>query len=537
MGKLKQSLLNYWNILSLIAIVLILLPNVAVFLGSVSNISPYWEHIKNYLLKDHIKNTIVMLLFTGIFSSVIGVTAAWFVVRYDFPLRNFFSWALVLPLAFPPYVGAYTYSNLLSYTGPVQLFMRNIGIQVNQKYFDIMNIKGAIFIYTVFLFPYVYLIAKSFIQKESGSLIEVSRTLGKNAWEIFFKVVLPISRGPIIAGVSLVLMEVLNDYGVVKYFGIQTLSTTIFTAWFSMGDLTAAKKVASTLMIFVFILLFTERFSRRRKRYEYTTTKVKPLNREKLGGLKGVLVTLLCFSVLSVGFFIPLFQIIYSASFSLHLFLNSEILTFIFDSLKVALAATIIIVVSSLIIANTVRITPNSFVKSYRELATFGYSVPGAVVAIGILYVIFSLNDTVFNGNAGFLLSSTTVILLLAYIIRFLAVGYNSIEAGFQKIGKSFFEASRTLGHGVTATFFKVDLPMLKPAIVSGILLVMLEIFKELPLTLILRPFNFDTLATKIYQYTSDEMLPEASVLSLILVLICTAGVYLVTHLNTKEVK
>ncbi|SHN58938.1 iron(III) transport system permease protein [Fervidobacterium gondwanense DSM 13020] len=458
-------------------------------------------------------------------------------VRYDFPLRNFFSWALVLPLAFPPYVGAYTYSNLLSYTGPVQLFLRSLGIQVNQEYFDIMNIKGAIFIYTVFLFPYVYLIARSFIQKESGSLIEVSRTLGKNAWEIFFKVVLPISRGPIIAGVSLVLMEVLNDYGVVKYFGIQTLSTTIFTAWFNMGDLTAAKKVASTLMVFVFVLLFIERFSRRRKRYEYTTTKVKPLNREKLGGLKGVLVSLFAFAIFSIGFLIPLIQIIYSASFSLNLLLNSELIVFVLNSLKIAITATIVIVVFSLIIANTVRIATNGFIKSYRELATFGYSVPGAVVAIGILYVIFSLNNVLFNGNAGFLLSSTTVILLFAYLIRFLAVGYSSIEAGFQKIGKSFFEASRTLGHGVTATFFKVDLPMLRPAVVSAILLVMLEIFKELPLTLILRPFNFETLATKIYQYTSDEMLPEASVLSLILVLICTAGVYLVTHLNTKEVK
>ncbi|MGC9771161.1 ABC transporter permease [Fervidobacterium islandicum] len=527
--------INGWYVTSFLAASVVLIPNIAIMYKGIKHQSPYWTHIKEYLLIDGVTNTILLLVLTGILASIVGTLSAWFVVRYEFPLRKFFDWALILPFAIPPYIGAYTYVNLVSYNGPVQKLIRMLGIEVNQRYFQIQNIYGAVFIYTVFLFPYVYMIVRSFIQKESGSLIEVSKTLGKSSSEIFFKVVLPLARGSIVAGVSLVLLEVLNDYGVVSYFGIQTLSTTIFSAWFGLNDIISAKKVATVLMIFVFTILLIERYSRKAKRVDYSTSKVRPIKREKLSKFKAALVLLFSFTIFSFGFLIPVIQMLLSSLSAFHLLLDYKFLTFVFNSLRVGVIATIVIALFSLVTANAVRISSNRVITVLREMVTFGYSVPGAVISIGILAVLFALDESILKGSASYLLSSTSIVLIVAYLIRFLAIGYNTIESGFQKIGKSFFEASRTLGHGTFSTFLKVDIPLIKPAIRSAVILVLIEILKELPLTLILRPFNFDTLGTKVYQYISDEMIANASLLSLILVGVCTLGVFYVTR-NRKNI-
>jgi iron(III) transport system permease protein len=512
----------------------VLIPNANILLNIFEPANENWNHIKEYLLQDYIINSTILVIFTGIFSILIGLIPAWLITQYEFPFRNFFKWALILPLAIPPYIGAYTYNGLLNYTGVIQTSLRNyLGINVNPTYFDIMNIKGAIFIYTIFLFPYVFIITRSFLAKQSASLVEASRTLGRSSFETFRYVVLPISRTAIVAGTSLVVLEVLNDYGVVKYFGITTFSTAIFKTWFGMGDLNSAVRLSALLMVFVSGFLLIEKFSRGAKRFSYSTTKIRPLSRIKLSGVKAFLVSTFCSLIFAIGFLIPTLQLLHWSWLSYAKILNIDFFIFSFNSIFVALFASILIIIISIIVANTVRISDSIFSKIYSKVAILGYSIPGAVIAVGILLFFLGLDRLIYSGRL--VLTSTILMLIFAYIIRFLAIGYNSVESGFDKVGKSFFEASRTLGVGITKTFFKVDLPMIKPAVISGFLLVLIEVLKELPLTLILRPFNFDTLATKAFEYASDEMIHEAAISSIIIILICGLAIYGIHKLSARK--
>ena len=536
---------NSWFILSFIFIILILIPNLNIFLNIFKPASDNWQHIKEYLLQDYIINSILLVFFTGFFSIIVGFIPAWLITQYEFPGRDFFSWSLILPLAIPPYIGAYTYEGLLNYTGIIQTFLRTkLNIEVNPAYFDIMNLEGAVFIYTIFLFPYVFLITKSFLSKQSGSLIEAGRTLGRNALDIFYSIALPISRGAIVAGVSLVTLEVLNDYGVVKYFGIPTFSTAIFKSWFAMGDLSSAVRLSALLMLFVFLMLLMEKISRGGKKYSYSSSQIKPITRRKLSGLKSKVTSGFCFAILMFGFIIPVLQLLHWAWLSYKEILDFEFLLFVFNSLFVASLASLLTIVVAVIIANTVRLNDNLLSKVYSKIAILGYSIPGAVIAVGVMLFFLGLDDLLeglinflgldFNG---LVLSSSIIMLIFAYIIRFLGIGYNSIESGFDKVGTVFSEAARTLGSGITETFFEVDLPMIKPSLLTGFLLVLIEILKELPLTLILRPFNFDTLASKAFEYANDEMIHEAAISSLIIVMICGMAIYFIHNLSKSRGK
>ncbi|SJZ95216.1 ABC transporter permease [Selenihalanaerobacter shriftii] len=539
-----KSLFNIWSILSFIAILLVLVPNINILLNIFNPVTDNWEHIQKYLLKDYIVNSTILIFFTGIFSILIGLIPAWFVTQFEFPFRNFFKWALVLPLAIPPYIGAYTYNGLLSYTGVIQTSLRRFGIAINLEYFDIMSMSGAIFIYTIFLFPYVYIITRSFLSKQSASLVEAATTLGRSSFETFWHVILPISRGAIVAGSSLVILETLNDYGVVKYFGIPTFSTAIFKTWFAMGDSNSAIRLSALLMALVFGLLLLEKFSRGGKRFSYSTTNIKPISRKKLSGIKAYMTSGFCFSIFSVGFLIPTLQLLHWSWLSYTDVLDIEFLLFAINSIFVALIASTLIIVIAIIIANTVRISDNILSKIYSKIAILGYSIPGAVIAIGILLFFIALDNRIeaiykllnFGPNE-LALKSSIIMLIFAYIIRFLGIGYNSVESGFDRVGNNFFEASRTLGVGITETFFKVDLPMIKPAVMSGFLLVLIEVLKELPLTLILRPFNFDTLSSKAFEYAGNEMIHEAAISSIIIILVCGVAIYRIHTVGDKEGK
>ncbi len=534
----KKRDLNGWFILSTIIILLIVIPSLFILTGIFSDSNENWLHIKEYLLQSYIYNSIVLVVFTGIFSIFIGLSLAWLITAYDFPFRNLFKWSLILPLAIPPYIGAFTYDGLLNYTGPLQSFFRNsLGIYINPQYLDIMNLSGAVFIYTIFLYPYVYLITRSFLEKQSASLIEVSRTMGKNPLNIFIKIIFPITRGAVVGGVSLVILEVLNDYGVVKYFGIPTFSTAIFKTWFGLGDLNSAVRLSAILMLFVFILLGMEKLMRGGRKYSYSTSKVRPLSRIKATRFGSLMINLYFSIILFIGFVIPVLLLGYWSVLSLDNVVYSDYLNYTFNSLGIAIITSIIIVFSAIIVVNTVRISDNYLTKYYSRIAIMGYSIPGAVIAVGILIFFLRIDRFIqwFTGNEGLLLFSTGIFMLMAaYMIRFLAIAYNSIDAGFSKIGTQFLEASRTLGKGVSHTFFKIDLPMIKSAIIGGFSLVLIEILKELPLTLILRPFNFNTLATRAYEYANDEMIHEASLSSLILIIICVLLVYLLQNIGKR---
>lgn len=534
--------LNVWSVLSVIFVVLIIIPNIDIIVNMFNKSNENWIHIKTYLLKDYVINSIRLVVLTGILSMLAGTVLAWLISAYEFPLRNLFKWALVLPLAIPPYIAAYTYNGILNYTGSIQKFLRNVfDIQVDPKYFDIMSINGAVFIFTMVLFPYVYMITRAFLEKQSASLIENARLLGRNSFEIFAYVVLPISRGAILGGTTLVSMEVLNDYGVVAYFGVSTFSTAIFKTWFSMGDIDSALKLSAILMVSVFSIVLMEKLLRGRKKYSFTS-RVRPLARKQLKGMKAALAFAICSSFLGFGFIIPTLQLIHWSTLTYQKILNLQFIQLMFNSVWVALVASVLIVTMSVVIANFCRMQDNWLAKLFSKLTLVGYSIPGAVIAIGVIlffvqldYKLQWLYKMIDPNSITLVLGTSIVMLLFAYVIRFLAVGYQAVESGFDKVGKRFFEASRMLGKGVTQTFFQVDYPMIKPAVISGLALAFVDIVKELPLTLILRPYNFNTLATKTFEYANDEMIHEASIASLIIILVSVCSIYLLSKLGDKE--
>lgn len=542
LNKIKRSLgvsLDSWSLLSLLLIAMIMSPLVIATKGIFIPINETFRHLMDTVLNEYVINTLIIAVGVVVMTSIIGVSTAWFVSIYEFPMRKFYSWALILPLAIPTYIAGYVYGDMFSYTGSIAYFLRRY-FNYNKRV-DIMNIWGAILIFSLFFYPYVFVSMKSFFSRESSTMIEASLSLGRGMRSTFFTVTLPLSRVSLIGGASLVLMEVLNSYGLVSHFGVPTLSTGIFRAWLSLGDLDASLKLSSILVVIVFSILMIERASRGRRSYSLSSTKVKPLKRRPLTKGRAIGVWSFCTGIFMLAFVIPVGQLIAWVGVTYTYFDYDELLEVVKNSLGVTLGASILVVSIAIIIANTVRLNRGGYSKLLSKAANIGYSIPGAVIAIGVMSIFIFVDRglspfyKIIGINRVLLLSSSFVILVFAYLVRFLAVGYNNIESGFDKVGTKFHEASRTFGFGITKTFFKVDLPMIRSSIVGGVILVFIEIIKELPLTLILRPFNFQTLATYIQQYANDEMIHESSIPSLIVVGICTLAVYFLTNISNKK--
>ncbi|CAG9619967.1 ABC transporter permease [Sutcliffiella rhizosphaerae] len=523
-----------WALASIIFITIILIPNILIAVEFFTEGNENWLHIKEYLLKDYLQNSVVIILFTALATMLIGTSLAWLITIYDFPLRNFLKWALILPLAIPPYIAAYTFHGILNYTGVIQTTLRNsFDIQVNQSYFNIMSIHGAIFIFTVTLFPYVYAITRSFFQSLSASVLENARLLGGNDIDTFFRVAMPISRAAIVGSVTLVILEVLNDYGVTSYFGIQTVSTAIFRTWYGMMDLDSALKLAGTLMIIVMFVLVLERVLRGRKKFYDPSSKIRPIQPKKLTGAKAWGVFAYCFGIFTLAFIIPMLQLLRWAFMTYEKVFNAQFITLAKNSVLVATIASSLIIIIALIISNYTRLQPGMFTKVISRVTTLGYSIPGAAIAIAVITIFMSLDQYIvsilaqFNLKPEFVLRTTLVMLIFAYVIRFLAIGFNNIEAGFEKVGNRYSETSRMLGASTIRTFFLVDLPLLRGAIASGFILVFVDILKELPLTLFLQPFNFPTLATQAFKFANDERVQEASIASLMIIFISALCIFI----------
>jgi iron(III) transport system permease protein len=536
------SNVNAWTVSAAIIMILLFLPNLTIVTGLFSPSNENWAHMKEFVIGSFIKTSLILISATAILTISIGLSLAWLIAQYQFPFRRFLKWALILPLSIPPFIGAYTYHGIVNYTGIIQTTLRDLlGIELNPTFFDIMNLPGAIFIYTMFLYPYVYTITRIFLSQQSASLIESARMLGKGSWRTFFQVVIPISRVSIIGGASLVVLEVLNDYGVVKYFGIQTFTTAIFQTWFGLGDIESSIKLAASLMGFVILILLIEKLLRGRRQYSYSTTKVRPLPLIPLKGWKAGLVTGYGLTILSLGFFIPVAQLVDWMILTFGTIPMDEFLTYVKNSVMVAGISATVIILFAVIVGNFSRLVQGKIVKLLPKLTILGYSIPGAVIAVAVVTAFIALDRflaplyKLVGVSTTLVLSVSLFMLISAYIIRFFAIGYNSIESGFDKIGTDFRDASRLLGVGLTKTFFKIDVPMMKGAIISGFILVFIDILKEVPLTLILRPFNFDTLSTKAFQYASDEKIMEASQASLLIVGISALAIVIFYKFLEKE--
>jgi iron(III) transport system permease protein len=526
---------NKWTGYSLLILLLVATPLFTIFIKLFDSPGGSWSHIANNLLFGYFQNTILLLLGVAFFTFLLGVSTAWLVSNYEFPGRKYFEWLLILPLGFPGYIMAYTYVGILDYTGPLQVFLRNtFDINFRGSVIDIMNLPGAIFILSITLFPYVFLISRSSFVGQSKTLQEASFLLGTNRLKTFFKVALPMARPAIVAGIALASMEVLNDYGTVKYFGVNTFTTGIFRAWFSLGDSSTAIYLAAILMVFVFVILYLESIQRGQRQYSSVHGVQRPTARLHPTLWKKLFYSGICLFIFLLSFLFPFLQLIHWVSMTYSKVVNKDFFLLIYRSFGLAAISGIIIVFFSVVLLYALRLSPFKWVKNITKIATLGYAIPGAVIAVGVMIPFISMDKWIYgtlisSKTAGLFFSGTLFALVFAYIVRFMAVGYNPVEAGFQKIGIHVNEASRLLGTRSTKTLWKIDLPLIRTSLVSGIILVFVDTLKELPLTLILRPFNYQTLATKAFDMATNEMIAESANAALIIIL---TGIIPIIFLN-----
>lgn len=539
---ISSTLSNPWIRGSLFISLLISLPLFIVFFGIIKGGGDTWHHILQNLLADYVINTFILLVGVAVLTFTLGVSTAWITSIYSFRGSGFFAWALILPISLPAYISGFTWAGILDYTSPVYVFFRNqLGIETGQYlFFNILSMPGAILIFSLALYPYVYLITRAYFSRQSSSLYEVATSLGKSPGSIFLKVALPLARPAIVAGVSLALMEVLNDYGLVRYFGVDTFTTGIFTAWFSFSDPSAALKLSGYLMIFVLVLLLAERYQRRKMRYDMLGGSYRPVKKKKLGKTGTFLALTICTIPFVFGFLIPVLMLIYWGLQTYSQVVDYRFWELLGNSFTLASIASVVVVTASIFIAYAVRSFPSAFIKFIAKVATLGYALPGAVVAIGIIIPFLWLDARVADLTGPTIrlaLTGTWFALIYAYMVRFMAVGYNSIESGMEKISTSLDEAGRSLGLSNLKTLTQINIPLLSGSIISAALLVFIDVLKELPLTLILRPFNFDTLAIRAFEFASDERIAEAAPAALIIVATGLIPVLLLNKIMTHEDK
>ncbi|MCF7926364.1 MAG: iron ABC transporter permease [Candidatus Izimaplasma sp.] len=524
---------SIFTALTLITTVLVLLPFSNLFFNLFNKANDVWIHIRTFLLFDYIKNTVLLLVLTGIFSGLIGFFSAYVVTFYEFKYKKLLSWLLILPLALPSYIAAFIYADMFSYTGSFARLLRAVGIHHN---FDMMSLLGAAVIFSFTLYPYVYMLVKAGLKKHNQTLTDSAKLLKASPFKRFRTLTLPLSRPALIGGILLVLLETLNDYGVVRYFGVRVFSYAIFDAWFRLGDLSSAIRLSAIVVIFVFIIVIIEKAFRGKKSYNILKGH-KPLRLKHPTKTGRIIIYFFLISILLIGFFIPTIEMIFNL-FTINFTLFSvDLIYTILNTLIISITATLIIIVIALAIANFGRFAKSKLAKGIVKLTTLGYSIPGAVIAVsvllfftkvdGFLYPLYELFD---KDTKTLVLTTSLVMLTFAYVLRFLTIGFNTIDASYEKIGTTYTEASYTLQKSKLKTLFLVDIPLIKSGLIAAFIIVFIDIVKELPLTLILRPSNYNTLATTVFIYARDEMIQEASAPALILIIITVIPIYILTH-------
>ncbi len=526
---LTERLTRHSALISIIALCLVLsVPILTVFSSVGGSSDGVWQHLIDTLLWSYIGQSLALMIGVGTVVLFLGVIPAWLVTMTRFPGSRWLEWALILPLAMPAYIIAYTYTGMLDVTGPVQGFIREtFDLRFGDYWFpQIRSLGGAITMLSLVLYPYVYLLSRMAFIEQSVCVLEVSRTLGAGPWRAFFRVAVPLARPAIIAGLALVLMETLADYGTVQYFGLSTFTTGIFRTWFGMGSATAAAQLSAVLMVFILVLVVTEQWSRNRARFHHTSNKYSRLPQIPLKGWHRIAAMLCCGLPVLLGFLIPFLQLAWWAWDTRHLVDASSFGQLLFNSLRLALTAAIIALILGLGISYAKRLQPGFVMRSAVRVLSLGYAIPGTVIAVGVL-IPFAWFDNTLDGwmqrnldvSTGLLLSGTLIAVVFAYVVRFLPVAMNTIDAGLGKIKPSMDDAGRSMGLGAWQILARIHIPMLRGSLLTAALLVFVDVLKELPATLILRPFNFNTLAIRTYELANQERLTEAAVSALMIVL------------------
>ncbi len=484
-----------------------------------------WAHLVATVLPDYVATTLALLLGVAVGVVVLGVSTAWLVTAYRFPGQDWLQWVLILPLAMPSYVLAYAYTDALQFAGPVQTALREwTGWRAREYWFPpVRSTGGAIAMFSLALYPYVYLLARAAFLEQSANLIEAGRLLGGTAWGTFFRVAAPLARPAIAAGVSLALMETLADFGTVSYFAVETFTVGIFRAWQSMGDKVAAAQLAVLLLLFVVVLVALEQHHRGRARFHNTVS--RPDRAAQLSGLRALAAGLVCSMPPVLGFVLPAGMLLHLTVTDPEPLFTGRLIELIGNSFTLSGVTACIAVGLAALLAYAARLSGSRTVLLAKRGAALGYALPGAVIAVGVLMPVAWLDNLVadwmaaqFGVNTGLLLTGSIAALVYAYLVRFLAIALQTVDAGLAKIRPSMEDAARVLGHTPSATLLKVHLPMMWASMLTAGLLVFVDVMKELPATFAMRPFNFDTLAVQAYNMAKDERLPEAAAASLVIV-------------------
>lgn len=504
-----------WLILSIIFSLLLLIPLGSIFLSLFNSIGGGWEDLLDGLIQNYLLNTIILAGGVSVFSLLFAIIPAWQLANYEFPFSNTLKWMMVLPLSIPTYIIAFLYGDIFSFGGEFFLLAEHLfGIGIKEIYFDIFKIYYLIPILASVLYPYIYLTCLDSFENSNRFHIESAELLGKTKRTIFRKIALPLSRPAIASGLFLVNMELLNDYGAMDFFGIQTFTTGIFRTWFGLNNLDSALRLSLILFSISFVFIFGERLFRRQAKY-YEEGNNIIITKKRKSAIGTFVAIVLCLIPISIGFLFPIAKLIYNALTTYHSIDQFMFAAAMMNTIFLALAAAAIIVIVSIALIYGERTGNFSSINKLISLSTIGYAIPGAIIAVSMLYFLSGLNSTF--GIFGF---GTLIVLVYAYNIRFMATAYSPIRAATDKLGMNSYETSKLLGYGNLRTFWKAELPLLQPAILTALLVSMVEIMKELPLTLILRPFNYETLSTIAYQYAKNEMVKDASIYSLSIVAI-----------------
>lgn len=530
---------DIWRWSVLIPALLLAMPVLVVFGSVLSPDVEVWRHLRQTVLADYIINSLLLAFGTGAGALLIGTGTAWLVSQYQFVGRRLLQWLLLLPLAMPAYIIAYTYTGMLDFAGPVQGWLReSFGWAYGDYWFpEIRSLSGAILMLSLVLYPYVYMLARNAFREQSGSMLEASRTLGFSPRQHFWKVALPLARPALLTGAALAMMEAFADYGTVQYFGIATFTTGIFRTWFGMGSQGGAAQLAALLSSFVLVLLVLEQWSRRKIRYFFQGQRQQISPLRQLPMPRQLLVALICLLPVLLGFIVPASQLASWALPNWLVLLTPDFGWLIWNSFSLAAVAAILSVMLALLFGYASRLRRDPLVRLPVRLAALGYAIPGTVIAIGVMIPLAWLDRNIdllaeqwFDIRTGLLLSGTLFALLLAYSVRFLAVSLHSVEAGLERIKPSMDNAARSLGASPLQVLRRVHVPLLRGSVLTALMLVFVDVLKELPATLILRPFNFNTLAVRTYELASDERLADAALPALAIVCVSIIPVILLSR-------
>lgn len=537
----RRHLIDRWSVGALIIAALVLMPILAVVWFAVTPTDNIWPHLLRTTLPRYLSNTLILMGSVGVITAAVGAGAAWLVVMYRFPGRQWMQWALLMPLAVPAYVGAYALVDLLEYAGPVQTTLREVfgWTRPTDYWFPAIRTRwAAVLVLSASLYPYVYLLARAAFREQSGAGYEVARALGVGPLGRFWRVGLPLARPAIAAGCAVAMMETVNDFGTVDYFAVQTLTTGIFTTWLQGGNLGGAAQISILVLGLIVLLVTLEKISRRRSRFFTSARGQRPVEAVALTGFGKWIATLACMIPLTLGFILPV-VVLSSHAFNAGQWVDPGLIRAFTHTLVVGGVAAVLTVIGGVLMVYGVRLSGKSLPRLLMPVTAIGYAAPGAVLGLGILVPLAVFDNKLADGvlaltgwDPGLLLTGTAAALVIAYVVRFFGIAQGAADAALGRVSPSLPMAARSLGQSAGGVLKQIYLPLVRASIGSTLLLVFVDCVKELPATLLLRPFNYNTLATRVHEKASLENLTQAAPAALVITLVGLCAVALLARAN-----